>query len=960
MNSYAHATLWAEKWNAENKDKPFKYIPGVECYFHPDLEQWKHDKEDAELAKDDEKVAKKLKEKQEKIQTKLIAITDDVDDTVDIEMTNALTVENEDESKSSKHFNPVNRRHHLVLLPKNSRGLQKIFSAVSYGYLHGFYRFPRIDTRVLREAAKDGDIIASSACIAGMPAFNVFQEIQSLKFDDLNQALLDDPILLEKCITSIGNTYDLMTTALGKDNYFLELQFNRLSAQNLVNRALIEFARRNSVTDKLIVTCDAHYYNPDVWKERELYKRLGFMNYQAYSPDSLPKSKDDLKCELYPKNANQLWEEYKKSKIGTSFYDDNLIADAIERTHDIAHQVIGTIVPDRTPKFANKKLVPEDTTSFKHLVKLAKEGLVKRGLQDKQEYIDRLAEELGVIKQMKNADYFISYQKIMELARNVVLVGPGRGSAGGSLVTYVLYITDLDPIKWDLPFARFLSIYRKGAPDIDSDLSNRDKVLDQLRDFFGYENVVPISNYNTFALKSLVKDVSKFYGISFEEVGAATRTVEQDVRKATTKHGDDKNLFVLIYDDAMKYSPSFKTFMEKYPQVKESINILFKQNRSLGRHAGGVLIADDLPNKIPLIVSKGEPQAPWVEGVNFKHLEKVGNFIKYDLLGLETLRLIERTIELILKKDGNLHPTFYDVKSWYDKNMSPDAIDFDDPKPYEVYEKAKWCGVFQCTGHGAQRFFTKAKPKSIVDIAALTSIFRPGPLAAKVDKLYLDAKEGKEIDWGDHRINEILKKTKGCVIFQEQVMELAEKCAGFPKAECDEVRRAIMKRSISGGVEAIKKANELRTSFVDGCVKNGYAENVANNLYDKILYFSGYGFNACCTFDSLVNTYELEGDKIKSCQTKQMRNVNVGELVMSRNEKTMKSVFVPVKQIYHNGKKKIVEIALKTGEKVRCTMDHKFRTIETNEMLPLYEIVKRGLSITVQPIVFSVASVDIK
>lgn len=654
MNSYAHAQLWVEKWNKERGEKPmFKYIPGVEAYFHPDLMQWQRDKEAADQALIDKKAAAKLAKEQEKLKTKLLVKVDESDETEDIEMSNALTVENEDETKSTKHFNPVNRRHHLVVLPKNQQGLLSIFAACSKAYLNGFYRFPRIDFNILKEAAKDRNVIVSSACIGGMPAWSIFQELQKISFDALDQNVLDDPILLEKCVQSVGNTYDLMTQAVGEGNYFLELQFNKLPAQNLVNRAIIEFARRNGVTNQLVVTGDAHYSNPDHWKERELYKKLGFMNYTSYSPDSLPKSKEDLKCELYPKNASQVWDEYLRSKVGTSFYDDELIASAIERTHDIAHHIIGEVPPDRSQKFPNQRLIPDGSTSFNHLVNLCKEGMQKRGLQEKQEYVERLREELGVIKEMKNADYFISYQKIMELARKVCLVGPARGSGGGSLVAYVLYITDLDPIYWDLPFARFLSVYRKGAPDIDTDLADRDKVLDQLRDFFGYENVVPISNYNTFKVKSLLKDVSKFYGIPFEEVNAATKTVEDSVRKATTKHGDDKNLFVLTYDEALKYDEPFKAFIDKYPQVGESMNVLFKQNRSLGRHAGGVLIADDLPNKMPLITSGGEPQSPWVEGVNFKHLEYIGNFIKYDLLGLETLRLIERTIELILEKRRN-------------------------------------------------------------------------------------------------------------------------------------------------------------------------------------------------------------------------------------------------------------------------------------------------------------------
>lgn len=476
-----------------------------------------------------------------------------------------------------------------------------------------------------------------------------------------------------------------------------------------------------------------------------------------------------------------------------------------------------------------------------------------------------------------------------------------------------------------------------------TDLANRDKVLDQLRDFFGFENVVPISNYNTFKLKTLIKDIGKFHGISFDECNAATKTVDKDVRRATMKHGDDKNLFVLKYDDAVKHSPSFKAFIDKYPQVAESIKTLFKQNRSLGRHAGGVLVCDDLPKKMPLITSKGEPQSPWVEGVNFKHLEYIGNFIKYDLLGLETLRLIERTITLILKREGNKNPSFEDIKKWYEMYLAPDVIDFNDQKVYEyVYHDGRWAGIFQLTSGGAQKLFRKAKPTSIIDIATLTSIYRPGPLAANVDKLYVKAKHGEPYEWPDPRIGKILQKTKGLIIFQEQVMELAEKCAGFPKDECDQVRRAIMKRSISGGAAAKKKAKETRDSFVKGCVKNGYAESVANDLYDKVLYFAGYGFNKSLYFLQPVNIYNLDGT-IKA--TVPFKDVKPNDILRSRDEKTGEDILVTVLDKHDHGVLDLVEVQLKTGEKIRCTMDHKFRTVETGEMLPLWQIQERGLSI---------------
>ena len=201
-------------------------------------------------------------------------------------------------------------------------------------------------------------------------------------------------------------------------------------------------------------------------------------------------------------------------------------------------------------------------------------------------------------------------------------------------------------------------------------------------------------------------------------------------------------------------------------------------------------------------------------------------------------------------------PLFSEVKDWYNQNLAPDAVDLDDQRVYEnVYHDGRWAGVFQCTQNGAQRFFRRAKPRSIVDIATLTSIYRPGPLAAKVDDLYVDARSGKEYDWGDRRINEILKKTDGLIIFQEQVMQLAHEVAGLPLPDCDKLRKAIMKRTIGGGEEAKKKAQGLRDGFVDGAVKNGYDRKIAENLYDRILWFAGYGFNKAHAVSYALDSY---------------------------------------------------------------------------------------------------------
>lgn len=272
-----------------------------------------------------------------------------------------------------------------------------------------------------------------------------------------------------------------------------------------------------------------------------------------------------------------------------------------------------------------------------------------------------------------------------------------HNSGAGSLVNYLLGITDVDPIKWGLLFSRFLNVDRAEAPDIDSDVGDRDRLIVMLRERLGTDNVIPISNVNTFALKTLVKDVSKFYGIPYEDANEATKTVDEDVKKAILKHGMDKNLFTLKFDDALEHSPSFKSFIDKHPEVAEPIAVLFKQQKALGRHAGGVLVTDRIAERMPLITSKGEAQSPWCEGLLRKDLGVLG-WVKFDLLGLETLRIVQRTIELILRRHENVPtPNFGHVREWYDKHLAPDVINFDDQKVYEnVYHSGKWAGIFQC------------------------------------------------------------------------------------------------------------------------------------------------------------------------------------------------------------------------------------------------------------------------
>ena len=447
MNGFCHAYLHAEKLRKAGKN--FKFIPGCEMYVHPDLKKWQKDLE----------LSKQKPEKDESIVTPITAIVDSNDETVDVgtEDTASLTIENEDETKSGKYNDPVKRRHHLVVLPKTSVGLQRLFHLVSRGYLEGFYRFPRVDYGMLKEAAKGGHLLVSTACLGGPMSFDVFEQLQKVPFEQLHHTLLDDPSLFEKVLTTMGNTYDRLVDAVGRENVCLELQFNKLPAQHLVNRAILEFARRNSATDRLVVTCDSHYSRPEHWKEREIYKKLGWLNYQSFDPNQLPKSKDDLKCELYPKNAPQVWDTYMQTAEGMDFYDDELVRGAIERTHDIVHNELGDIQPDRSMKLPSY-VIPEGTTEDKALVSACKEGLVWRGFDSDEKYIERLKYELKIIREKKFSRYFLTMKAIFDIAREHMLIGVGRGSAAGSLVAYVLGITNLDPIEYDLSFLNEIRI----------------------------------------------------------------------------------------------------------------------------------------------------------------------------------------------------------------------------------------------------------------------------------------------------------------------------------------------------------------------------------------------------------------------------------------------------------------------------------------------------------------------
>tara|TARA_Y100001963_G_scaffold84807_1_gene117480 strand:- start:1709 stop:4090 length:2382 start_codon:yes stop_codon:yes gene_type:complete len=512
-------------------------------------------------------------------------------------------------------------------------------------------------------------------------------------------------------------------------------------------------------------------------------------------------------------------------------------------------------MPDNTVRLPSF-VVPDKQSASEALRKFSEDGLVKLGLMNK-EYSNRLALEMDVISKRGFDEYFLTMKSIADKATDCQLVGSGRGSAAGSLVAYALGITQIDPIKYKLQFERFMTKDQTDYPDIDYDVSDPMELKEMLIDDWGRNTVVPISNFNTLQLRSLVKDISKFYGVPFTEVNPVTSKMLKEATPLAKKaHGIKAGVYTPTFEELKEYSESLKTFLAKYPHIASHIDVIFGQPRSISRHAGGVVIGEDLDKYMPLINSGGVVQTPWSEGQNVRHLEPMG-FIKFDILGLASLRMMEGAIRHILKRHHGIEkPTFEDVKDYYDTKLHPEKIDLNDQKVYKnVFHRGKWAGIFQFTEGGAQDFCKKAKPKSVIDIAAITSIYRPGPLSAKVDKMYVKAMRKPEgVEYANDIVKEVTEETYGFLIFQEQIALLAHKLGdGLSLDEGNALRKLLTKK---GTGKTQQKKDKIYKKFVSGCIKKGLTKGKAQELWQTFEYFSGYGFNKSHAVSYSVLSYQ--------------------------------------------------------------------------------------------------------
>ena len=811
MNGLAYQVLHAKKMKEAGQD--FKPIFGCEAYFIPSIEDWK---EEYTRAMEDKKRARSAK----------------------ADTASGATVEDEGASKKTQDI--LRRRRHLVLLAQNQTGLNNLFKLVSESYkAENFYRYPRIDYSLLKKYGEG--IIASSACLGGVYAGNYWENR-----DDGDEAVLD----------AMRESTQQMVDIFG-DRWYAEVQWNNIKEQHELNQYVIQVAEEFGVS--VLTTADSHYPDPDAWKDRELYKRLGWLGKGrpswAEEESQLPAGVEEIGYELYPKNGDQMWESYKQYSKEQGFeYDDELVLQSIEESHRIAFNRIESFLPDNTvrlPEF----VVPAGFTATQALVNYALEGLKDKGLHTNKEYTDRLKHELNVIDDRGFSKYFLTMKSIVDVATDMMLTGPGRGSAAGSLVAYALNITQVDPIKYDLLFSRFLRSDAEDYPDIDYDVSDSMSLKERLVEMWGEDCVAPISNWNTLQLKSLIKDISKLYNIPFTEVNTVTSImIREATPEAKQKHGIKAGVYVPTWEEVMEYSPALRSYLNKYPEVKTHVEGLVGQVRSCSRHAGGVVIAENLDKNMPLINSGGVRQAPWAEGQNVRHLEPMG-FIKFDLLGLSTLKMMEGCIEHILHRHHGVEtPTFAQVRAYYEKYLHPDRLDMNNSEIYEnIFHSGKWAGIFQFTEQGAQQFCVRAKPNNIIDVSAVTSIFRPGPLSAGVDADYVEAKESPHyIKYLNDDAHDITQETFGFLIFQEQIALLAHKLGGLTLDEGNMLRKVLTKKGTGKG--SVK--GRLHNKFISGCVEKGIDKDEAQSLWDKFEYFSGYGFNKSHAVSYSIISYQ--------------------------------------------------------------------------------------------------------
>ena len=665
------------------------------------------------------------------------------------------------------------RYYHLVLLAENNVGYANLMKIVSKGFTEGFYYKPRVDMELLQQYHEG--IIALSACLAGEVARN----IQKGLVEEAKKAALK----YQDCF--------------GKGNFYLELQDHGIPAQRMVNTTLLSMSKELDIP--LVATNDVHYTYPEDEKPHDILlciqtaKKLADEDRMRYEGGQYyVKSEEEMKG-LFP----YAWEAVENSQV---------IADRCNVEIEFG--------VTKLPHFE----VPEGFTSETYLHKLCEDGMKERYPSDDGKLHERLEYELSVIRQMGYVDYFLIVWDFINYARsNGIAVGPGRGSAAGSIVSYCLKITNIDPIRYNLLFERFLNPERVSMPDIDIDFcfERRQEVIDYVSRKYGSEKVVQIVTFGTMAAKGVIRDVGRVMDLPYSYVDGIAKMVPNELN--------------VTIDRALQVNPELRKLYETDEQVKVLIDMSKRLEglpRHTSMHAAGVVICPESADEyVPL--SKGADGCVTTQ-FTMTTLEELG-LLKMDFLGLRTLTVIQSAARLV-KKDKGI-------------DLDMDRIDFNDKAVLDSIGTGKTDGVFQLESGGMKNFMKELKPQNLEDIIAGISLYRPGPMDF-IPKYIRGKNNAESVTYLCPQLEPILEPTYGCIVYQEQVMQIVRDLGGYTMGRSDLVRRAMSKKKQA--VMEKERANFIygnEEEGVPGCVKNGIPAEVAATIYEEMMDFAKYAFN---------------------------------------------------------------------------------------------------------------------
>ena len=691
-------------------------------------------------------------------------------------------------------FDKVNRidgNNHLILLCKNEMGYKNLIKMVSAGFTEGFYSKPRIDKDLL-EQHHEG-LICLSACLAG----EIPQAILAGDYERAKQAAL------------------YYRDLFGEGNYYIELQDHGLEEDQVVLPQLIRLARETGIP--MVATNDAHYITKEDAKMQSILlciqtgKTIADADRMEFQTD-----------EFYLKSTDEMYDLFA------------MVPEACENTNKIAEQCNFefTFGETKLPYFK----APDGMENQEYFEKLCWEGLERRYPGEVTDALkERLSYEINVVKTMGYTNYYLIVYDFINYAKSRdIPVGPGRGSGAGSLAAYCVGITDIDPIRYNLIFERFLNPERVSMPDFDVDFcyERRQEVIDYVNEKYGRDHVAQIVTFGTMAARAAVRDVGRVMGMTYQDVDRVAKLIPMELKMTLKK--------------ALEVSPDLKALYDGDNQVHELIDTSLKVEgmpRHASTHAAGVVITREPATEyVPLSTNDGLP----VTQFNMVEIERLG-LLKMDFLGLRTLTVI--------------HDTEMAVRHTKDPDFRVANIDYDDPATYEMLTRGETMGIFQLESTGMTQVLMSMRPKNLEDVIALISLYRPGPMDS-IPTYLRNRKDPSKVVYQTPQMAHIVDVTNGVVIYQEQVMQICRELAGFSFGQADNVRRAMSKKKL-------KVMEAEREHFVHGCtepgkecagcVKNGIPEAVANQIYDDMISFASYAFNkshaACYAYVAFQTAY---------------------------------------------------------------------------------------------------------